>query len=145
MQRTILPFSPTHTPNIESKTFQAKFESRKERVLLVCLCCGVRKGGKKAKGGRKAALVGSRSPPLLGTRLNLATLVLWAQRIAVSSSAAMVVARSRPPRVVSVSAGSAAAGGFGMIWRGPVDGERGVAGCGINATTPEGNMPKRGS
>ena len=52
-----------HTPNIEWKSLQAKFESKKERVLLVCLCCGVRKGGREAKEGRKAALVGSRLPP----------------------------------------------------------------------------------
>jgi len=40
---------------------------------------------------------------------------LCAQRIAVYSGAAMVVARLRPPRVVGVSAGSAAASRFCMI------------------------------
>ena len=60
-----------------------------------------------------------------------ATLVLCAQRIAVSSGAAMVVARSRPPRVGNVSAGGVAAGGFGMIKRGAMDGERGVGFGGV--------------
>lgn len=59
------------------------------------------------------------SPPVLGARLNLVTLVSWAQCIEVSSGAAMSVARLRPPRGGCFGGGrGAAAGGADMIRQG---------------------------